>query len=86
MAFEDALCPQTCFDVLRIAAAAGNQRLLARSGALALLHFRQAATESQHSLSALPLEALVALLSHDLLQARTLCTPLALVILVRVIT
>lgn len=76
LAFEDALCPQTCFDILRMAAAVGNQRLLARSGAVALLHFQQALTENRHSLSALPLEALGALLSHDLLQVRVLCTPL----------
>ena len=76
LAFEDALCPQTCFDILRMAAAVGNQRLLARSGAVALLHFQQAVMENHHSLSALPLEALGALLSHDLLQVRVLCTPL----------
>lgn len=76
LAFEDALCPQTCLDILSMAAAVGNQRLLARSGAVALLHFQQAVMENQHSLSALPLEALGALLSHDFLQVRALCTPL----------
>lgn len=76
LAFEDALCPQTCLDILRMAAAVGNQRLLARSGAVALLHFQQAVMETNDGLSALPLEALGTLLSHDLLQVRALCTPL----------
>ncbi len=68
---EVAVRPQNSLRILAMAASTGNQRLLARSAAVALLHFRQAVEQDQAGLLMLPKEALGILLSHDCLQVGT---------------
>lgn len=65
--------PQNCLRILALAASIGNQRLLVRSAAVALLHFRQAAMEDRAGLLMLPKEVLGILLSHDCVQVGTPC-------------
>ena len=60
--------PQNCFQILSIAASVGNQRLLTRSAAVALLCFRQAVMQDPAGLRMLPKEVLGSLLSHDCIQ------------------
>ena len=70
---EDAVRPQTCLRILALASSTGNQRLLATSAAVALLHFRQAFMQDQAGLLMLPKEVLGILLSHDCLQVGHSC-------------
>ena len=65
---EDAVRPQNCLRILALAASTGNQRLLARSAAVALLHFRQAVMQDRGGLLMLPKEVLGILLDHDCVQ------------------
>ena len=67
---EQAMRPRNCLRILVLAASTGNQRLLARSAAVALLHFRQAVMEDRAGLLMLPKEVLGTLLAHDCLQVR----------------
>lgn len=71
LVLEDALRPKNCFQILRVAASTGNQRLYARSAAMALLHFQQAILQDPTGLQVLPREVLGSLLSHDYLQVNT---------------
>ena len=71
LVLEDSLRPETCFQILRVAASTGNQRLYARSAAMALLHFQQAILQDPAGLQGLPREVLGSLLSHDYLQVNT---------------
>ena len=71
LVLEDAIRPHNCFWILGWAASTGNQRLFARAGAVALLHFKQAGLEDMTGLRLLPKEVLGALLSHDCLQVRS---------------
>lgn len=68
LVLEDTLRPKTCFQILRVAASTGIQRLYARSAAMALLHFQQAILQDPTGLQGLPREVLGSLLSHDYLQ------------------